>query len=79
MLKLSGRTSYNPIDPWMKFWYDRNPVLFDLTMTYNPIFPIEYYPNLENLVQNQGFSVNDMRHTNPMNYCNYHMSPKLST
>jgi hypothetical protein len=60
LLKISGRTYYTPADPWMAYWYERNPILFDLSVTYNPIFPIEYYPNLDTLVRNQGFTDPDL-------------------
>lgn len=60
LLKISGRTYYTPSDPWMAYWYERNPVLFDLSVTYNPTFPIEYYLNLDTLVRNQGFTDEDI-------------------
>lgn len=60
LLKISGRTYYTPSDPWMAYWYERNPILFDLSVTYNPIFPIEYYQNLDTLVRNQGFTDSDI-------------------
>lgn len=60
LLKISGRTYYTPADPWMAYWYERNPVLFDLSVIYNPTFPIEYYPNLDTLVRNQGFTDEDI-------------------
>lgn len=62
-LKLLGRNEYRPIDQWMKYWYDRNPSMFDLTITFNPLFPIEFYDSnrVVDMVRNQGYSQQEIR------------------
>lgn len=43
ILKLTGRNSYVPSDPWMNYWSKRTSNLFDLLVSFNPIFPECYY------------------------------------
>lgn len=43
LIEKSGFEQYVPEDPWMKFWYTKNPALFDLKKTFNPWFPKSFY------------------------------------
>lgn len=58
ILKLSGRNDYKPGDPWMQYWHHRNPAIFDLSTTFNPIFPETYYDSsrLMTMVQAEGYT-----------------------
>lgn len=66
-LKISGRTEYKPVDHWMHHWYNINPSLFDLSVTYNPLFPIEYYNPiiLNKMAKSQGFSDGEILNSSP--------------
>jgi hypothetical protein len=61
-LKLLGRTDYKPIDKWMQRWFIKNPIIFDLTVSFNPLFPQSYYnPNdLINMTLNSGYKNEDI-------------------
>lgn len=45
-----------PEDKWIKYWYSKNSLLFDLTKTFNPLFSVEYYSieTLKTLIRNEG-------------------------
>jgi len=62
ILKMSGRNEYKPWDPWMKYWYEHNPSLFDLTVTFNRLFPSNYYDNnhMIAMAHNEGHTSNDV-------------------
>lgn len=51
-----GRSAYQPADLWMRYWYARNPALFDLNRTFNPLFPPQFYGAecLESLASENG-------------------------
>lgn len=57
-LNSGGRAAYIPADPWIKHWIRANPNMFDLTITFNPVFPESYYSarRLSAMVQYEGFS-----------------------
>jgi hypothetical protein len=57
-LKISGRSDYTPIDCWMKYWYKINPIIFDLSVHFNPLFPEDFYESnrLMMLVSNEGYN-----------------------
>ena len=67
ILRISGRNDYRPADPWMNYWYQRNPIIFDLTVTFNPLFPVQFYDvNLMiSLVQNEGYTTEEMANIEP--------------
>jgi hypothetical protein len=52
------RTNYVPADPWMRHWLTVNPSIFDLSVTFNPVFPETYYEprHLAAMAQYEGFS-----------------------
>lgn len=58
LLRIAGLTDYKPVDPWMEYWYQRNPALFDLRVMFNPVFPPNFYdPHvLEGMGRNNGFT-----------------------
>jgi hypothetical protein len=58
ILQISQRDGYQPVDPWMKYWYTKNSALFDLTRTFNPIFPKGYYDKarLNEMVNIEGYT-----------------------
>ncbi len=64
LLQVARRSNYQPMDPWMKYWYKNNPTIFDLEMTFQPLFPIGYYnePQLMSMVRNEGFTNNEIQH-----------------
>lgn len=43
LLENHGIEAYIPDDSWCKFWYQKNPRLFDVRQTYNPWFPKSFY------------------------------------
>jgi len=67
LLHIAGRNDYKPADPWMQYWYQRNPALFDLSVTFNPIFPLGFYDNnrIIEMVQNEGYSSSEIANENP--------------
>ena len=67
ILKLAGRDHYQPGDPWLQYWYKRNPLLFDLNASFNPIFPVQYYNQnrLPAMVQAEGYSNDDITTSSP--------------
>lgn len=58
ILKLTGRHDYVPGDNWMRYWYQRNPDIFDLTIMFNPLFPSIYYDSnrLTEMVRSEGYT-----------------------
>lgn len=66
-LQLSGRNSYIPVDPWMNYWYARNPSIFDLSVSFNPLFPSSFYNenHLANMTHMQGYTSSDYLYANP--------------
>jgi hypothetical protein len=56
-LKVSGRNEYKPLDPWMQYWYQKNPTIFDLSATFNPLFPQEFYSErrLADIARTEGY------------------------
>lgn len=54
------RDSYIPVDSWMKHWFEINPKLFNLTVTFNPLFPREFYreEDLSKMVIAEGHNLN---------------------
>jgi hypothetical protein len=54
---LQGRNQFVPIDAWMKHWFEKNTLLFDLTVTFNPLFSQDFYSNanLHAMVVNEGY------------------------
>jgi len=67
VLKLAERSNYLPIDPWMSYWYELNPTIFDLSYTFNPLFPIKFYDpiNLEIMVRNSGYTNAEIANDRP--------------
>lgn len=67
ILRIAGRNDYRPGDPWMNYWYERNPPIFDLLVTFNPLFPLSYYDinTIATMVQNEGFSPNEIATSAP--------------
>ena len=61
-LKLVGLREYQPQDPWMKYWYNRNSALFDLNKTFSPNFPENYYnqSNLARLGLKEGYNQSEL-------------------
>lgn len=66
-IRLNGIEKYKPENEWMKYWYDKNPLFFDLNVMFNPIFPKNFYTaeNLNKLVFNEGFVNNDLINNAP--------------
>jgi hypothetical protein len=64
VLKISGRNKYIPWDSWMKYWYERNSVMFDLNVVFNPLFPLEYYDRekLNELAKLEGYNESEISH-----------------
>ena len=67
ILRVSGRGDYRPIDPWMKYWYQRIPGMFDLSVTFNPLFPPQFYDNnrMICMVQNEGYTNVEIANNDP--------------
>lgn len=66
-LKLSGKNNYEPIDPWIKYWYQINPKIFDLSLSFNPLFPQGFYENytLHSMAIKEGFTEGEIINTSP--------------
>ena len=49
--------TYVPGDSDMQFWYLQNPAIYDLSLSFHPLFPAEYYSDtmLRNLVRSEGY------------------------
>lgn len=58
ILKICQISNYKPSDPWMKYWFKRNPSMFDLSITFNPLFPKVFYNDkiLKELARNEGYT-----------------------
>jgi hypothetical protein len=56
-LKTKG-FDYKPISKWLNYWFSKNPTLFDLKKTFNPLFPRGLYTDdqLIELVKHEGHS-----------------------
>lgn len=67
LLKASGRVEYKPSDPWMRYWYEYTPIMFDLFVTFNPTFPPQFYlPNiLLDMIRNEGYSMSRLENEDP--------------
>lgn len=67
ILRIAGRNDYKPADPWMNYWYHRNLSIFDLTVTFNPLFPTGFYEinRMISMVQNEGFTSTEMSNVEP--------------
>jgi hypothetical protein len=67
ILKVSGRNEYVPADPWLRHWYLKNPNLFDLTLAFNPAFPVEYYDSaqLTGMAYREGYTQTELNSTPP--------------
>jgi len=62
--------NYTPIDGWLKYWYEKNRDIFDLTKTFNPIFPSKIYKQilLINLANNYGYNTKNNPRTTPYDF-----------
>lgn len=49
--------NYKPIDKWLRYWFDKNPNLFDLKRTFNPLFSQGLYNQnqLLELIKYEGY------------------------
>ena len=67
ILKLTGKNDYIPGDRWMEYWYRNNPIIFDLSTTFNPVFPESYYEpgRLLAMVHAEGYTNNDISMCSP--------------
>jgi hypothetical protein len=67
ILRIAGRNEYKPVDPWMQYWYQYNPLLFDLSVTFNPLFPASFYDanRLIAMVQNEGYTSQEISNEDP--------------
>jgi len=67
ILKMNGRHEYIPVDIWMRHWYQRNPDMFDMIISFNPIFPSSYYGNtrLVSMAQREGYTPEEIALTPP--------------
>lgn len=65
-LKSKNKITYQPIDPWLNHWYKETPFLFDLTITFNPLFPPNYYSKnqLLELVKKEGYTTKEISSNN---------------
>jgi hypothetical protein len=63
--RLITQKCYIPADPWMNYWSRHNPKMFDLTRTFNPQFPAEYYLPvvLFRLAKAEGYLLDDLAHS----------------
>lgn len=66
-LKSMGRNDYVPIDNWFKYWYQKNFNLFDLSISFNPLFPSAFFQNnqLNSICINEGYTPNDVANDGP--------------
>lgn len=57
---------YEPIDPWLKYWYLENPDLFNLSKTFNPLFPQSFYSKeqLFGLAKKEGYNEKELSKNN---------------
>lgn len=58
MLKVAGRERYEPVDGWLRHWWRRNKLLFDLGWKFNPMFPEKLYDlqQLRGLALREGYT-----------------------
>lgn len=66
-LKSTGRSNFIPVDRWMKKWHDINPSIFDLSVTFNPIFCQGYYDTnrLISMATFEGYSTTEFVGSTP--------------
>lgn len=56
-LRSCQRDNFVPVDPWLKYWYKENPNIFDLTVTFNPLFCDKFYKqHMLSIVTNEGYT-----------------------
>ena len=62
LLKLAGRDHYEPAEHWLKYWFHHNITLFDLQLTFNPIYPQDFYSReqLTIMTENEGYTSRDL-------------------
>ena len=62
ILKMTTRDTYQPADSWMAYWYARNTSIFDLLLTFNPTYPIEFYTReqLAIIAENEGYNSTEL-------------------
>lgn len=62
LLKLSDKDHYEPADAWLKYWFHHNMTLFDLRLTFNPIYPQGFYSmeQLTTMAEHEGYSTRDL-------------------
>lgn len=67
ILKANGRIEYKPVDSWMQYWYERNQALFDLSVTFNPLFSIGFYDpqRLTAMIHNEGYTAIEINEADP--------------
>jgi len=60
----AGKIGYSPIDRWLSYWYKKNPLLFNLECTFNPLFPRSYYDDsmIGNLIRRSGYTEEHTQH-----------------
>lgn len=61
-LKLCGR-KFTPVDKDFRRWYEKNPSHFDLFLTFDPLFPVNFYSDatLRYMLHREGYSDADSR------------------
>ena len=58
--------NYKPLDPWLSYWYTNYPELFDLTITFNPLFPKEFYDeSLIIMAEREGYTPEEIAIDDP--------------
>jgi len=67
ILKINTKNEYVPVDKWLHYWYSLNPILFDLSISFNPIFPISYYDTrtIDNMIHNAGYTSAEIADSEP--------------
>jgi hypothetical protein len=63
ILRTVDKNQFIPNDNWLKYWYNKNEKMFDLTKTFNPLFSKKFYDKnmLLELVTNEGFTDVEIR------------------
>lgn len=67
LLSLVGRDRYEPIDRKFREQYEKNPLLFDLRRSFNPLFPQVYYGRdvLYDMAVAEGFHDRELAESSP--------------
>lgn len=67
ILRMTGRNNYRPSDPWMRYWYQQTPIIFDLSLTFNPLFPVQFYDinRLTAMVHAEGYTHSEIVASEP--------------